>query len=136
MLLACNFTKSKTPQWYLIVQSTTYVLYVFYHNPQFSHNHNTCAPFLTRVRTNIVIQEIRFIFHFSRGSFCHLARKSRYQYITYTKIENEFFVNSETKLILLLPLEMISIKMCHVLWEQFCCSYLYNKAARNRFSNY
>ena len=76
---------------------------------------------------------IQFIFHFSQCSFCHLAWKSQYQNIIYIKRRKKsFFLSSKTKLLLLLQLEMISIKMCQVLWEQFCCSYIYTKAARKR----
>ena len=32
-----------------------------------------------------------------------------------------FFLSTETKLFLLIPIQTISICMYHVLWEQFCC---------------
>ena len=58
--------------------------------------------------------------HFSyfTPQFSHLARKSGY--LNKHKKET-FFLNRETKLILLLSLEMILIGMCHVLREQFYC---------------
>ena len=46
-------------------------------------------------------------------------------------IKKSFFLNRETKPILLLPLETISMQMCHVLREQFCCLCMYTKTARN-----
>ena len=46
--------------------------------------------------------------------------------------EREFFIKWKLKLVLLLPLEKISIPMCHVLWEQFYCSCIYTKTERNR----
>ena len=47
--------------------------------------------------------------------------------------EGVFSLWVSLKLILLiLPLETISIRMCHILWEQFCCSCMYTKIARNR----
>ena len=42
------------------------------------------------------------------------------------------FLNIETKLNLLLPLETISIPVCHVLWEQFCCYCMSTKTERKR----
>ena len=42
-----------------------------------------------------------------------------------------FFTISILKIILLLPLKTISIRMSHILWEQFCCSCMYNKTSRN-----
>ena len=77
-----------------------------------------------------MIQEIQSIFDFSRSSFSHLVRKSRYQNIIHIKKEKSFFLNSELKLAG--TTRNYFKKMCHVLWEQFCCSYKYTKAARNR----
>ena len=57
-------------------------------------------------------------------------RKSRYQNIIHIKKEKSFFLNSELKLAG--TTRNYFKKMCHVLWEQFCCSYKYTKAARNR----
>ena len=41
--------------------------------------------------------------------------------------ESAFSLWVSLKLILLQPLEMISIQMCHVLWEQFCYCCMYTK---------
>ena len=48
------------------------------------------------------------------------------------KKEEEFFLNWERKCILLLPIERISIPVCHVLWKQFYCFCIYTKTERNR----
>ena len=45
--------------------------------------------------------------------------------------EGAFSLLVSLKLILLQLLETVSIRMCHVLWEQFCCSCMYTKIARN-----
>ena len=68
-----------------------------------------------------------FIFH---DAFIP-ARKSRYQNII-QKRKNSCFFNRETKFILLMLLEMSSIRMCHVLWEQICYPCIYTKTERNR----
>ena len=44
----------------------------------------------------------------------------------------ECFFPVSLKLILLQLLETTSIRICHVLWEQFCCSCMYIKTARNK----
>ena len=46
--------------------------------------------------------------------------------------EGAFFLLVSLKLILLQLLETVSIRMCHVLWEKFCCSCMYTKIARNK----
>ena len=64
----------------------------------------------------IVIWEMRYSFHFSRYSFSHLLRKSRYQNISF------FFVNRETKTKLFLAVTVkIDFNICmSFLWKQFC----------------
>ena len=59
------------------------------------------------------------------------AWKSRYQNII-QKRKNSCFFNRETKFILLMLLEMSSIRMCHVLWQQICYPCIYTKTERNR----
>ena len=51
---------------------------------------------------------------------------------TYKKGKIVFFLNKETKLILLLQLETIPISVCCFLWEQICGSCIYIKTKRNR----
>ena len=46
--------------------------------------------------------------------------------------EEAFSLWVSLTLILKQLLETISIQMCHVLWEQFYCSWMYNKTMRNR----
>ena len=46
--------------------------------------------------------------------------------------ESAFSLWVSLKLILLQPLEMISIQMCHVLWEQFCYCSMYTKTVRKK----
>ena len=50
--------------------------------------------------------------------------------ITWVWFEGAFSLWASLKLILLLPLETILIRMCHISWEQFCCSCMYTKTVR------
>ena len=42
--------------------------------------------------------------------------------------KQSFFLNGETNLIFLVPLETISISTFHALWKQFCCSCICTKS--------
>ena len=46
--------------------------------------------------------------------------------------EGVFSLRVSLKLILLQPLEIISIRKGHVLWKQFCCSCMHIKITRNK----
>ena len=65
-----------------------------------------------------MIQEVWCTFHFSRPSFLQPASKSQYQNII-QRWKKSFFFNRETKTVLLLPVETISIQLCHVFARSF-----------------